>query len=73
MKNPLKFLPAILILLSFASCEKRKDWTCVCRDTVFGSEYSRTVITDATEEEAIRECDNKDVIIQLGPDCSIEE
>ena len=72
MKNLLKFLPVAMIALTFASCGEKKDWTCTCVDTVLGTEQSTSVITDATEKDAEKDCDDNDaLILGLGIDCSI--
>ena len=72
MKNLLKFLPIVMIALTFASCGEKKDWTCTCTDTVLGTEVSTSVITDSTEKSAEKECDDKDaVVLGIGFDCSL--
>jgi len=75
MKNLLKFLPVALIALSFASCGEKKDWTCTCVEPVLGTEISTSVITDATESAATKECDDKDISL-LGittVECTLSE
>jgi hypothetical protein len=73
MKNLLKFLPVVMIALTFASCGEKQDWVCECTNLT-SLTITETPILDSTEKAAAKECDEGDTRLLgvLVDDCELQ-